>query len=120
VVDDDTYVKVPQFYAALVARGDPNRAVAVGRKFLHATKGSLLGGGPGIALSRGAVAAIRDAQCTKAAFPIISHTVPGGDGWLGQCMTLAEVGARARWRDGFPERACARSGSRIPFSFQWA
>jgi hypothetical protein len=110
VVDDDTYVKVPQFYAALVARGDPSRAVAAGRKFLHATKGSLLGGGPGIALSRGAVAAIRDAHCTQAAFPVISHTVPGGDGWLGQCMTLAEVTrARVGERQLPKMRVCARA-----------
>ena len=43
----------------------------------------LLGGGPGIALSRTALDKISAAECTKRTFPIISSSVPGGDGWLG-------------------------------------
>jgi len=91
VVDDDTYVKVPQFLTALEGRGDPSHPTAVGRKFFQTSMGSLLGGGPGIAMSRGAVEAIRDARCTTTELPILGHTVPGGDGWLGQCMNLAKV-----------------------------
>ena len=90
VVDDDTYVKVPAFVAMLGAH-DPSGATAVGRKFFCEAKGSLLGGGPGIALSRGALAAIRTVDCPSRGFPVISHAVPGGDGWMGQCMAAAGV-----------------------------
>jgi hypothetical protein len=66
VVDDDTYVKVPQFIAALSSRGlDPQRAIAIGRKFFFPGKGSLLGGGPGVAISRGSLNRIKLIDCGK-------------------------------------------------------
>ena len=45
VVDDDTYIKVPQFLSAL-GQHNPRAPVAVGRKFICQTKGALLGYDP--------------------------------------------------------------------------
>jgi len=98
VVDDDTYIKVPAFLNALRAH-DHRQPTAVGRKFFNDVKGwSLLGGGPGIALSKGAVRSMAEANCLEKSFPINSHTVPGGDGWLGQCMNEAGVLLEHDWR----------------------
>lgn len=52
---------------------------------------TLIGGGPGIVMSAGALAAMRAANCSVEEFPIISEAVPGGDGWLGQCFEKANV-----------------------------
>jgi len=95
VVDDDTYIKVPEM-SRLLGHHDAGLAVAVGRKFFSPGKGGLLGGGPGIALSRGALGAIETERCQS--FPVISHSVPGGDGWLGQCMSAAGVTLIHDWR----------------------
>ena len=83
LMDDDTYVLPGRLRATLGWYGFAARsALAVGRKF-HSRKTMLLGGGPGIALSRTALDKISAAECTKRTFPIISSSVPGGDGWLG-------------------------------------
>jgi len=58
---------------------DNRRLIAVGRKF-KCNKGALLGGGPGIAISTGAMAALGATQCHKLDLPIISKSVPGP--WL--------------------------------------
>ena len=58
----------------LLGHHDAGLAVAVGRKFFSPGKGGLLGGGPGIALSRGALGAIETERCQS--FPVISHSVP--------------------------------------------
>ena len=56
---------------------DKRRAIAVGRKFQCPNKGTLLGGGPGIAISEGAMAALGATQCHKLDLPIISKLIPG-------------------------------------------
>jgi len=84
LLDDDTYVLPHRLFQTLrwydFASTSP---LAVGRKF-HNRNGVLLGGGPGIALSRAALDRVSEANCIKKSFPIISKSVPGGDGWLGQ------------------------------------
>jgi hypothetical protein len=72
--------------------------IAVGRKFTCKSKGALLGGGPGIAMSRGAINMMRLVNCPRQDFPILSRTVSGGDGWLGQCLTHARVVMINDWR----------------------
>jgi hypothetical protein len=62
------------------------------------SKGVLLGGGPGIALSKGALISIRAANCIDKNFKVISQMIPGGDGWLGQCLTYAKVPMVHDWR----------------------
>ena len=123
IVDDDTYVRVPTLvHDVLPLHLNPSKwnipgpikrnvtnydaskeetsiAIAVGRRFTCEKKNmALLGGGPGIYLSRGAVAAIRRAECAHLKFPIISRSVPGGDGWLGQCLEVAGVKLSHDWR----------------------
>ncbi len=38
------------------------------------------------------------AKCNQKDLPVISHSVAGGDGWLGQCLELAEVPMVHDWR----------------------
>ena len=59
---------------------------------------ALLGGGAGVALSAAALDSMRKAKCFEKTFPIISKSVPGGDGWLGQCLEWAGVPLLHDWR----------------------
>lgn len=107
LADDDTSI-VPDRLAAVLEGHDARRPIAVGRKFGHVDKGSLIGGGPGIAMSRAALDKIAACDCCPISLPIVSHTVPGGDGWLGQCLTAAGVAISDDWHfRSFP-----------PFAFQ--
>ncbi|KAJ8600297.1 hypothetical protein CTAYLR_000709 [Chrysophaeum taylorii] len=104
IVDDDTEV-VPGRLFEVLAEYDPRRAVAFGRKFGHVEKGALVGGGPGIVISRAALRRMAAVDCPDA-LPIISKTVPGGDGWLGQCFDMAGVRVADDWRfKSFPRHA---------------
>ena len=99
LLDDDAYVVQSRLRRAL-AWYDASANVAVGKKF-HRPNGdvsTLLGGGPGIALSRRALTEIKTA-CSKKRFPAISKNVPGGDGWLGQCLQAAS--SSVEHDDGF-------------------
>lgn len=94
VVDDDTWVDVEQI-AQVVRDQDPSRKIALGRKFASVTRGNLVAGGPGVVMSRAAVSATK--SCPED-LPIISNTVSGGDGWLGQCLTSQGVRISDDWR----------------------
>lgn len=104
VVDDDTWIDV-EHIAQVVRDHDPSRKVALGRKFASVTRGSLVAGGPGIVMSRAAVAATK--SCPED-LPIISNTVSGGDGWLGQCLSSQGVRISDDWRfKSFPPTSYA-------------
>ncbi len=90
-------MQLPSFKRALAVHSGSS-FVAVGRKFTCANKGTLLGGGPGIAMSRGTLERIAKLDCVRQNFPIISRSVPGGDGWLGQCMNFAQIVLINDWR----------------------
>ena len=170
MLDDDTYIKVPQFTDVLTSLEPFPRAnaAAVGRKFIkapasHASRHalsntgavlpsmrmaahwrqgnsaanlnanasalnngstavdlghSLLGGGPGIALSQRALHAIRAAKCYNRIFNIISSTVPGGDGWLGQCLEFSNVESSHDWRfKSLPPFAFSRTAASHAVTF---
>ncbi|KAJ8607118.1 hypothetical protein CTAYLR_009151 [Chrysophaeum taylorii] len=111
LVDDDTYVEADRLIAAISTFPNPDEPVAVGRKFARRSNegGPLLGGGPGIAMSRAALGLAQN--CGN--FPIISATVPGGDGWLGQCFRSVGVRVYGDWRfKSFPRHAYATLQSR--------
>ena len=90
IMDDDTYVQSPKLLKVL-EKYDYREAIAVGRKFTNEDNKQLLGGGPGIALSGQAILQMRKRGCLSTNLPIISFSVPGGDGWLGQCCEMAGV-----------------------------
>jgi len=105
MVDDDTYVRaglLASWLGGPTWHGQAHRPLAIGREFTRRVypqrrPEKLIGGGPGIVMSVGALAAIRRANCTLG-MKIISGTVGGGDGWLGQCFERAEVRLVHDWR----------------------
>lgn len=104
LVDDDSFVDRNRLVDKVLSYVSPSVPLALGRKF-YGKGSSLIGGGPGIAISRAALKKIKVANCQES-LPIISTAVPGGDGWLGQCLTNAGVPMSDDWHfKSFPPTA---------------